>query len=91
MDTHGMLCALVLHEGQVNLESWGMWSLGFYYLRQCIYLELWRAVLEGGPDGKLGFLGRNTTPCVGLKAKQIHKEETSLKQGRWGYLGGLVS
>lgn len=91
MDTHGMLCALVLPKGQVNLKSFGMWFLGLYYLRQCIYLELWRAVIEGGPDGKLGLLGGNTALGVGLKAKQIHKEERSLKQGRWGYLGGLVS
>lgn len=50
MDSHRMLCVLDLPEGQVNMQSCRVWFLGLYSLRKCIYLELWRAVPEGGPD-----------------------------------------
>ena len=74
MDTHGRLCVPLLPKRQVNLESCGL-----YYLRQCICLELWRAVPEGGPDERVGFLGRDTAVGLGPRARQMHKGKEDLR------------
>lgn len=61
---------MFLPKGQVNPENCGL-----YYLRQCVRLELWKAVPEGGPDGRVGFVGGDTAVELGLRARQIHKGE----------------
>lgn len=66
--THRMLCALVLPEAQVNLESCGVSFLQLYSLRQYIYQELWR-VWRGWCRLETGVTGGNAAGGLALRGK----------------------